>query len=305
MLLASAAVAVAASVTATGAAEATGTIGSIISTAIPSIVASALPSVTTTVPVTEAPIVLPPSFEVAAIFAGALSGGMVAVNRKFDITGVVVLALFSGLGGGLIRDVLLQDMGIFAFESHFALLAVLTAALVAAFFYSVASKVRRVALVIDTASLALFCVVGADKALRAELTFVPAVLIGALTAVGGGVLRDLLIGSVPPQVLLRGSLTATAAAAGSLVYVTMVGWLDFEKSAALVVAGLVAFVLRAGSLYFGWESPAPVDLTPAVASVPRRVMRTGRRAFVWSRRAQVSEPPIADKPADEGDLPET
>lgn len=302
MLFASAAAAVAASATATSAVEPTETIGSIISTSIPSIVASALPSVTTTVPVTVAPLVLPPSFEVAAIFAGALSGAMLAVNRKFDLTGVLVLALFTGLGGGLIRDVLLQDMGIFAFESPYAMIAVLAAAMMGAFFYSVAHRIRRVALIFDTASLALFCVVGADKALRAELSFVPAVLIGALTAVGGGVLRDLLIGSVPPQVLLRGSLTATAAAAGSLVYVTMAGWLDFEKGAALAAAGLVAFVLRAGSLYFGWESPGPRDLTPAVVAVPRRVMRTGRRVATWGRKPTVVdnsriESPDADEDA--------
>jgi len=84
------------------------------------------------------------------------------------------------------------------------------------------------------------------------------------------------VGEVP-QVMRRGSLTATAAAAGSFVYVTMVGWLEFEKWVALAAAGTVAFLLRAGSLYFGWQSPEPLDLTPVVVSVPGRFLRTGRR----------------------------
>lgn len=280
LLLASAAtIAATASAAASSAATSTpttATLESLVATTLPSIVASALPSVTTTVPVTATPLVLPPSFEVAAIFVGALSGALLGVNRKFDITGVAVLALINGLGGGIMRDVLLQDMGIFALETPRALYAVLAATLIAAFFYSVAARLKRTALIIDTASLALFCVVGADKGLRAGLVLLPAILIGVITAVGGGVIRDVLIGEVP-QVMRRGSLTATAAAAGSVIYVGMVGWLDFEKWAALIAAGGVAFVLRAGSLYFGWTSPEPIDLTPTVAGAPLRFMRGGRR----------------------------
>jgi uncharacterized membrane protein YeiH len=274
---------VVASVAATGSAIATSapattTLETIVTTTVPSLVASALPSVTTTIPVTETPLVLPPVFEVVAVFAGALSGALLGVNRKFDITGVVVLALVAGLGGGLMRDVLLQNMGIFAFESSRALFAVLVAALTAAFFYTAAAQIKRFALIVDTASLALFAIVGADKGLRAGLLILPAMLVGVITAVGGGVIRDILIGTVP-QVMKRGSLTATAAAAGSAIYVLMVGWLDFEKSIALLFAGGIAFVLRAGSLYFGWRSPAPVDLTPAVVDAPRKVIRGGHRYF--------------------------
>ena len=279
LLSAAAAVAPTASAIASQAATstvATGTLQSLVTSGVPSMVASALPSVTTTVPVTAAPLVLPPSFEVAAIFVGALSGALIGVNRKFDITGVVVLALVNGLGGGIMRDLLLQDMGIFAFENPRALYAVVAAALTAAFFYSIAARLKRAALIVDTASLALFCIVGSDKGLRAGLAFLPAILVGVITSVGGGVARDMLVGEVP-QVMRRGSLTATAAAAGSFVYVTMVGWLEFEKWVALAAAGTVAFLLRAGSLYFGWQSPEPLDLTPVVVSVPGRFLRTGRR----------------------------
>ena len=114
-----------ATASATASATATGTASAIATGTVPSIVASALPSVTTTAPVTATVLQLPPTLEILAIFTGALSGAMLGVNRKFDITGVAVLALVAGLGGGLIRDVLLQNVGIYAFGSWRPLVAVL------------------------------------------------------------------------------------------------------------------------------------------------------------------------------------
>ena len=149
-LLASGAVAAASTLTtatasvassATTSAASTGTLESIVTTVVPSVVASVLPSaVTTTTPVTTQSLFLPVWFEVAAIFAGALAGGMTAVRLKFDITGVMVLAVVNGLGGGIIRDTLLQDYGVFALDEPRALGAVLVAALVAMFFFSAAAS---------------------------------------------------------------------------------------------------------------------------------------------------------------------
>ena len=153
---------------------------------------------------------LPVWFEVAAIFAGALAGGMTAVRLRFDITGVMVLAVVNGLGGGIIRDTLLQDYGVFALDEPRALWAVLGAALVAMFFFSAARRLRPALAVIDAFSLALFCVVGADKALVAGLTVVPAIMLGTVTAIGGGMIRDVLCDR-EPEILRRGSLSATAA----------------------------------------------------------------------------------------------
>jgi len=255
----------------------TGTLESIVTTVVPSMVASVLPSaVTTTAPVSAQPLFLPVWFEVAAIFAGALAGGMTAVRLKFDVTGVMVLAVVNGLGGGIIRDMLLQDYGVFAIEQPRALWAVLAAALVAMFFFSAAKRISPALAVIDAFSLGLFCLVGADKALVAGLTIVPAIMLGTVTAVGGGMLRDVLCDR-EPEILRRGSLSATAALAGSTTYVLLVSWLNITKFPAMVAAGTVAMVLRVGSLWLGWESPEPVDLTPTVTAVPRNIYRGGAR----------------------------
>ena len=270
---ASAGILATASAQATASIPATGGIESIVTSLVPSIIASALPSVvTTTTPVTAQPIFLPVWFEMAAIFAGALAGGIHAVERRFDIVGVAVLALVNGLGGGIIRDLLLQNYGIFALENPRALWSVVLAALIAAFFLAAASRLKRGMVVIDAFSLALFCLVGSDKALVAGLTFGPAILIGVITASGGGVIRDILCDK-EPEILRKGTLSATAALAGSTVFVTLATWLNFSKPFAMLAGASVALVLRVGSLWLGWESPAPIDLTDTVVGVPRRLLR--------------------------------
>jgi uncharacterized membrane protein YeiH len=244
----------------------TGTLESIVTSVVPSIIASVLPSgATTTAPVTAQPIFLPVYFEVAATFAGALSGAMVAVSRRFD-----------GLGGGIMRDVLLQNHGIFALNNPRALVAVLAASVVGAYFFSAAEKIRPLLGAVDALSLGLFALVGADKALVAGLSPLAAIMLGTITAIGGGIIRDLLCGR-EPAVLRRGSLFAVAAVVGSSIFVTMIEWLHFAKPVAMVVSATVAIALRLGSLWLGWESPEPRDLTHHVTGVPLRLWEVGGR----------------------------
>ena len=171
------------------------------------------------------------------------------------------------------RDLLLQDYGIFALESPRALYAVLVAAIVGMFFFSLGEKLRPVLVGIDAFSLSLFALVGADKALVAGLGPLQAVMLGTITAAGGGVIRDLLLDQ-EPALLRRGSFYASAAVAGSVVYVTATAWLNITKPVAMIAAATIALVLRFGSLLLGWESPEPVDLTPRMTAMPKRLLRT-------------------------------
>jgi uncharacterized membrane protein YeiH len=147
---------------------------------------------------------------------------------------------------------------------------------------------RPLLAIIDAFSLGLFCIVGSDKALVAGLTFVPAIMLGSVTAIGGGMLRDVLCDR-EPEILRRGSLSATAALAGSTTYVVLTMWLHIAKVPAMAAAALVAIVLRVGSLWLGWESLEPVDLTHTVVSVPRNIYMGGtaliRRTTRGVRRA--------------------
>ena len=267
--------------TASGSAAATGIpeqVASVVATVIPGIAASVLPSgVTTTVPTSASAVQIPATLEVASAFAGALAGGLVGVRRQLDVVGVATLAVAAGLGGGIIRDILLQRYGIYALENPRLLVAALIAAAIAFFFYAAANRVKPVLFVVDAIALGLFACIGTDKALLAGLFWLAAILLGTITSVGGGVIRDLLTDEVP-QVLRPGSLYATAAVLGAVTYVGLVSWLNIVKPIATLAVVLLVLGLRLLSQWLGWQSPMPTDLTPLVSAAPGKALRSGGRA---------------------------
>jgi len=250
----------------------TSSLAGIITTVVPSMIASALPSgVTTTAAVATTVVKVPLAYDLIAAFVGGLSGATHAVNRHMDISGVVTLAIVNALGGGILRDVLLQDRGIAAFQNWRLLSVALAAALFGFFFSSVYRRMQSSFLYLDALSLGLFAVVGADKALGANLGPIPAILLGVVTSVGGGMIRDVLCNETP-QIMRPGTLSASAAALGSTAYVLMVDWMHIVKPAALLVAVGIAIVLRVLAVKRDWHAPTPVDLRP-VPGRPWRLMR--------------------------------
>jgi len=260
---------------ASGAAVATGGVASFITTTVPSLLASMLPSgVTTTVPhayTAGFAITVPEVWELLAVFAGGLSGGLAAVRRKLDLFGIITLAIVTGLGGGIIRDVLLQRFGIAAFQDNRYLLTALAAAAVVFFFSETSAKLTKPMSYVDAVSLGLFVVVGADKALRADLNILPAIMLGVITAVGGGILRDLLSGEVL-AVLQPGALYSFAAMVGSTAFVLAAVWLGVVKEFAALFAIALAVALRFLAMWRGWQSPVARDYSEHLTRLPRRLM---------------------------------
>jgi len=277
IVMAAANAAVVATQTASAAVEATvatgtGGVASFITTTVPSIVASVLPSGVTTTAAHAARIgavTVPPAWDLLATFAGALSGGLAAVKRKFDITGVLTLAIVVGMGGGIVRDVLLQRFGIAAFSDNRYLLVAVIAATVAFFFAGAIKKLAAPMLYVNAVSLGLFVIVGSDKALRADMTMLPAIMFGVITATGGGLLRDLLSREVP-QILKPGALYSTVAVLGATVYVLSVSWLGVVKEFAALFAIAFTVGLRLLAMWRGWQGPEPRDYSDAIAERCRR-----------------------------------
>jgi uncharacterized membrane protein YeiH len=145
--------------------------------------------------------------ELPAVIAGALAGALFAQKRGLDIIGILALALVSGLGGGMIRDILLARVPL-SLRDAWYLVAVAGAALIGAFFAQAANRMHRALLMIDAVSLGLFSVIGAQGGLTAELPMPSAILLGTITGVGGSVLRDLLVGETPPRMRGRRSVVA-------------------------------------------------------------------------------------------------
>lgn len=266
---------------ATASAAASGPVSSVaseaatfITTTVPSAVASILPPGITT---ESAAAVLTPlghlpvQYEVIATFVGAVSGSLIAVHKRFDIMGVLTLAIVNGLGGGILRDVLLQKYGIAAFQHEYLLWTAIVAGLVGFFFAELIRRGRLAFMLVDALSLGLFAIIGSDKALAASVGVVPVIMLGVITATGGGIMRDVLTGEVP-QALQPGSMYAFAATLGTTVFVLLLVWLNVVKPVAAFVAVAIILILRVASIMLGWQTPTPVDLTPWIAkAVPQPV----------------------------------
>ena len=196
---------------------------------------------------------VPTVLDLAGTFVFAVSGALVAVRARLDLFGTLVLAGATGLGGGLVRDVLLGDVpppGLV--EWKFLVVAALAG--VATFlWHPVVARWENLILTLDAAGLALFCVIGALKASNAGLDIVPAALLGMITGVGGGIARDVLANRVP--VVLEGGWYATPALVGAAwaAFAQDQGW----STAAVLLPGIaVCFTWRALALHRDW-SPRP------------------------------------------------
>ena len=127
----------------------------------------------------------------------ALTGALVAVRKRLDLFGTLVLAVATGLGGGLVRDVLIADVPPPGLIDWRFLLTASVAGVATFLWHPVVARWENIILTLDAAGLALFCVTGAVKASEAGLSVVPAALLGMITAVGGGMVRDVLANRVP------------------------------------------------------------------------------------------------------------
>ena len=192
--------------------------------------------------------------DMLGIFVFAISGALVAVRKELDIFGVLVLAGTTGLGGGFIRDVLIGAVPPAALADWRYLLVPLVAGLATFFFHPAIGRMERLVNVFDAAGLGLFCVTGALKALAFGLGPVPAALMGMLTAIGGGVARDLLAGRVP--VVLRSEIYATPALVGASLAVA-VNTAGFQTWTAALPAAAVCFGWRLLAMRKGWNAPRP------------------------------------------------
>ncbi len=192
--------------------------------------------------------------DLAGIFVFAISGALVGVRRDLDIFGVLVLGGTAGLGGGFLRDVLIDATPPAALADWRYLLVPVAAGLLTFGFHSTVGRVERLITVFDAFGLALFCVTGSLKALQYGLEPVPAALLGMVTAIGGGIARDLLSGRVPE--VFRGELYATPALAGAGVVVVL-DLLD-QPTVLMAFAGAgVCLVWRLLALRLHWRAPMP------------------------------------------------
>ena len=184
------------------------------------------------------------ALDLLGTFVFALSGAAAGVKSRLDLFGLMVLAFAAGNAGGITRDLLIGAVPPAAISDWRYLGVSLVAGLVTFFWYPKIDVRRRPVLLFDGAGLALFAVTGTEKALAAGLNPVMAALMGMLTGIGGGMLRD----------VLRADLYAVAALAAGIVVV--VGHiLQYPSFAAMLVGAILCFWLRVMAIFRGWHLP--------------------------------------------------
>lgn len=195
--------------------------------------------------------------DLLGLFVFAISGGMLAVRKGFELVGVASLALVTALGGGVVRDLVLGDNPPVAFRDIWYLVVPLAAAGVVFVAHSAIDRhLDRSVLVFDAMGLGLFSVTGAVKAAAADATVVGAVLLAVVTATGGGIIRDVLANDQPQLFQPDSRLYAIPAAAGGAVIVALSrNDIDTSGIAALVAVGVC--VVRLAALRWGWRAPRP------------------------------------------------
>src|SRR3954469_20819393 len=187
----------------------------------------------------------------AGTFIFGLSGGLAAVRGRLDLFGIVVLAGVVGLAGGIIRDLLIGTPPA-TFRDWRYLAAAGAAGLVCFFARPALERIQRSVLVFDAFGLGLFCVTGATKAIDFKIGPLPAILLGAITAIGGGILRDVLLREVPT--VLRHDLYAIPALLGAAVLV--VAQENGRTSPIFPVLGVaVCVAVRLAGLRYGVSVP--------------------------------------------------
>ncbi|MFI2641101.1 trimeric intracellular cation channel family protein [Streptomyces sp. NPDC018610] len=204
------------------------------------------------------------ALDLTGVFANGMLGGVLARDRDLDLFGFLVIGVISGLGGGIIRDTLLQHGTPIALTDY-TYITVAVAGTLLSFLFDVSRHTSGPAFnLLDATALSVWGVAGAQKTLSVGLGWLPAVLLGTITAVGGGAVRDLLLGHTP-RVLGGRTLYATVAA---LVSAVMVVCSRLGAPVVGILAGIVSgTLLRLAALSWGWRLPSHRDWRPPA---PRR-----------------------------------
>jgi len=216
--------------------------------------------------------VVPLWLDLLAVAIGALQGAMFASryrDAELDLLGVALIGIVSGFGGGIVRDIFLST-DIAAFQNNGYLITATLAALLGMLIARFLHKIELVITLFDALTLGIFGAIGTTKALAFGLPVIPALFIGVAAAVGGSIVRDMLL-ALPIQLMQVGSLYAVAAGIGGA---TVIGLLALGQDVTIAgIAGVaVTTTIRMLSVILGWKLPAQREV-PTVTTVIRTIRK--------------------------------
>jgi uncharacterized membrane protein YeiH len=184
--------------------------------------------------------------------AFAASGALAGVRRRMDLLGVVVLGIVTATGGGVMRDVLLNDTPPFCFKNEIYLYLAVIASMVVFVSPRRFERMNRAMLLLDALGLGTFLVIGTSKALTFNLGLMGSIIMGVMTATCGGLVRDLLSNQIP--LILQREIYASACVVGGALFYFL-HQTDIPNSVNLTVSALTVIAIRCTALLKGWQLP--------------------------------------------------
>lgn len=190
--------------------------------------------------------------DIVGTLAFAISGVMAAVERKFDFFGTIILAFVAAVGGGTLRDILLGSTPVDWMNSDVHIWVILSSIPIAYLFMNTLKKLRKTMFIFDTVGIGLFTILGLEKALDIGMSPMVAVMMGVVSAVFGGIIRDILSNQVP--LIFRKEVYALACLAGAVCYL-LFDYLALYAEFKLSISIAIVITIRILAIQFKWSIP--------------------------------------------------
>ncbi|TCK66664.1 putative membrane protein YeiH [Winogradskyella wandonensis] len=192
------------------------------------------------------------TIDVLGTIAFAISGVLVAMNKRMDAFGVFIIAFVTAVGGGTLRDTLIGATPVFWMKDMTFIIVISIASLFAVLFRNYLKHLRRSLFLFDTIGIGLYTVIGIEKGLNAELHPIICIVLGTMSACFGGVIRDILCNEIP--VIFRKEIYATACIIGGLTYFLLLEFLE-DRNYLFLIAGAVVIAIRLSAVIFKLKLP--------------------------------------------------
>lgn len=193
------------------------------------------------------------TIDILGTIAFAISGVLVAMNKKMDAFGVFIIAFVTAVGDGTLRDVLIGATPVFWMNDMTFIIVISVSALLAVIFRNYLKHLRRSLFLFDTIGIGLYTVIGIEKGMAANLNPVICIILGTMSACFGGVIRDILCNEIP--VIFRKEVYATACILGGLTYFLMLEFLE-DRNYLFIIAGAVVIITRLLAVIFKVSLPS-------------------------------------------------
>ncbi|CAL1518248.1 trimeric intracellular cation channel family protein [Chitinophaga sp. MM2321] len=191
--------------------------------------------------------------ELLGTFAFAVSGATAAINKSYDVIGLLALAFITAIGGGTVRDLLIGATPVAWMNDELSNTAIIVAAIIAALFFSYVKKLQRWLSIFDAVGLAMFTITGINKGVAAGLPIPVCVALGVITGAFGGLIRDVITGEQP--ILFTREIYAAASIAGGVIYLTTSTYTSLPRDLVQSIAVTVIVLIRLLSLRYNWQLP--------------------------------------------------